>query len=204
MAKFMNTRNCILICLLMTCSVFSFAHKAKIGRFEVIPGTRMSIYAYGSNANQWDYIYIDSPWAAPFFVEERDIASFIQYTQKAIDAYKQWTQEVETIGNVSMYHKHIDFNKTIFIHHYDGYDNYSIERKHKESAIRTLSYDFFVAKDGAAVLLECNITTSYNQLSFYLDAEGADDFIYVLRHATERYLSNPNVKAENALDKLLH
>ena len=71
-----------------------------------------------------------------------------------------------------------------------------------------LSYDFFVNAVGET-RLECNVVMTpynqppYNRISFYLDSVGVDDFIYVLEHATERYINNPNVKTDLLLEMLL-
>lgn len=192
----------IIIYLLLANYVLCFAHTAKIGRFECMNGTRMSVYAYGVFSASWDYIYVDSPWAAPFCIEKKNIDAFLSYTIEAAQKYKQWTEEVEKVGNVSMYHKHIDFYPNVFVLYSINYDKYGIDKKHIGANSTKLSYEFFVNKIGET-LLECNIITYYENLSFYLDAEGLDDFIYVLQHATERYMANPNIKANSALDRLL-
>lgn len=193
----------IIVCLLLANNYSCFAHSAKIGRFECISGTRMSVYACGASPTQWDYIYIDSPWITPFFIEKSNMNDFLNYTKKAITTYTEWTSMVAETGSVQNYHKHIDYNKDIMVMYYSGYGNYNLERKHKESKTYKISYDFFV--NGAGVsLLECNVFTTYNHLSLYLDSLGMYDFIYILEHATERYLANPNVKTESAIHKLLN
>ena len=192
----------IITCLLLANYVLCFAHTAKTGRFECMNGTRMSVYAYGVFSASWDYIYVDSPWAAPFCIEKKNIDAFLSYTIEAAKKYKQWTEEVEKVGNVSMYHKHIDFYPNVFVLYSINYDKYGIEKKHIGANSTKLSYEFFVNKIGET-LLECNIITYFERLSFYLDAEGLDDFIYVLQHATERYIANPNINANSELDRLL-
>ena len=162
----------------------------------------MSIYACGIFSSLWDYIYIDSPWATPFFIEQNNLNDFLSYTLKAKEKYEEWTVSVHEAGDVKNYHKHIDFEKDIRVMYYSGFSNYNFERKYKESKPQKVSYDFFVDGNGNT-LLECNVFTIYNNLSFYLDFEGVDDFIYVLQHATERYVNNPNIKADSAIDKLL-
>lgn len=195
----------IITCLLLANYVLCFAHTAKIGRFECMNGTRMSVYAYGVFSASWDYIYVDSPWAAPFCIEKKNIDAFLSYTIEAAKKYKQWTEEVEKVGNVSMYHKHIDFYPNVFVLYNINYYKYGIEKMHVGAQPEKLSYDFFVNKIGGT-LLECNIVrahTSYNNLSFYMDENGLDDFIYVLQHATERYVANPNMQTDKLLDEIL-
>lgn len=192
----------IITCLLLANYVLCFAHTAKIGRFECMNGTRMSVYAYGVFSASWDYIYVDSPWAAPFCIEKKNIDAFISYTIEAAEKYKQWTEEIERIGNVSEYHKHIDFYPNVFVLYNINHNKYGIEKKHIEADSKKLSYDFVVHGVGRE-LIECRVQTYYEELSFYLDPVGMDDFIYVLQHATERYMNDPNIKANSALDRLL-
>lgn len=66
----MKTKFFILICLIFVNWSFCYAHKVKIGRFEIVQNEyRMSVYACGENFEYWDYIYIDSPWLEPIFIE---------------------------------------------------------------------------------------------------------------------------------------
>lgn len=197
----MKKRFLILACLTLFCLYIYPTHNVKIGRFEVKSGTRMSIYACGEDPKDWDYIYIASPWLEPIFIERHNLANFLAYTIEAAEKYKLWTEEVNKIGNVSMYHRHIDVPTDVFVLNYQGNSTENIEQMYEYAKSEKLSYDFFVNKVGET-LLECNIETTYNSLSFYLDFVGIDDFIYVLQHATERYIKNPNVQTDKLLDIL--
>ena len=122
--------------------------------------------------------------------------------------YKQWTSEVEKIGNVSNFHKHIEASSDMIVLEYSGNYTQSIDIMYEKARPITLSYDFFVNAVGET-RLECNVVMTpynqppYNRISFYLDSVGVDDFIYVLEHATERYINNPNVKTDLLLEMLL-
>ncbi len=198
----MKTKWVIISCLIVGTVEFCSARTVKIGRFECLQGTRMSIYACGKSPQQWDYIYIDSPWAKPFFIEYQNLDKFLDYTLRAAELYNQWTAELKGMKDVPMCTRHIESITDVLILYYNGHSYYSIEGKYQSAKRMKFSYDFFLNKIGNT-FVECNICDTYNNLSFYLDAEGIDDFIYVLQHATERYVNNPNVKAENVLDNLL-
>lgn len=199
----MKTKFFILICLIFVNWSYCYAHKVKIGRFEIVQNKyRMSIYACGENFEYWDYIYIDSPWLEPIFIERKNLNNFLNYTIKAAEIYKQWTSEVEKNGNVSNFHKHIGASTDVMVLEYSGNYTKSIDIMYEKARTVKLSYDFFVNAFGET-LLECNVmTTPYKGLSFYLDSVGIEDFIYVLEHATERYIKNPNVKTDKLLDFL--
>ena len=204
----MKTKFFILICLIFVNRSFCYAHKVKIGRFEIVQNEyRMSVYACGENFEYWDYIYIDSPWLEPIFIERKNLNNFLNYTIKAAEIYKQWTSEVEKNGNVSNFHKHIGASTDVMVLEYSGNYTKSIDIMYEKARPIKLSYDFFVNAVGET-RLECNVVMipynqpPYNRISFYLDSVGVDDFIYVLEHATERYIKNPNVKTDKLLDFL--
>ena len=200
----MKTKFFILICLIFVNWSFCYAHKVKIGRFEIVQNEyRMSVYACGENFEYWDYIYIDSPWLEPIFIERKNLNNFLNYTIKAAEIYKQWTSEVEKNGNVSNFHKHIGASTDVMVLEYSGNYTKSIDIMYEKARTVKLSYDFCVNAFGET-LLECNVmTTPYKGLSFYMDSVGIEDFIYVLEHATERYANNPNVKTDVLLEMLL-
>lgn len=205
----MKPRFFLFICLIFVNWTFCYAHKVKIGRFEIVQNEyRMSVYACGENFEYWDYIYIDSPWLEPIFIERENLDNFLSYTIKAAKMYKQWTSEVEKIGNVSNFHKHIEASSDMIVLEYSGNYTQSLDIMYEKASPITLSYDFFVNAVGET-RLECNVVMTpynqppYNRISFYLDSVGVDDFIYVLEHATERYINNPNVKTDLLLEMLL-